>query len=68
MQLDPSVVTAAACMQVMGVGGGGSNAVNRMLANQLTGVEMYVLNTDAQVSACSRGLGCHPCAVAESAD
>lgn len=35
----------------MGVGGGGSNAVNRMLANQLTGVEMYVMNTDAQVSA-----------------
>jgi hypothetical protein len=37
-------------MQVVGVGGGGSNAVNRMLANQLTGVEMYVMNTDAQVS------------------
>lgn len=52
---DPSVVAAVACMQVMGVGGGGSNAVNRMLANQLTGVEMYVLNTDAQVSACSPG-------------
>lgn len=44
-------------MQVVGVGGGGSNAVNRMLANQLTGVEMYVMNTDAQVSACSQGLG-----------
>jgi cell division GTPase FtsZ len=37
-------------LQVVGVGGGGSNAVNRMLANQLTGVEMYVMNTDAQVS------------------
>lgn len=41
-----------AYMQVVGVGGGGSNAVNRMLANQLTGVEMYVMNTDAQVSIC----------------
>jgi cell division GTPase FtsZ len=42
--------TSCPCMQVVGVGGGGSNAVNRMLANQLTGVEMYVMNTDAQVS------------------
>lgn len=36
-------------VQVVGVGGGGGNAVNRMLANQLSGVEMYVMNTDAQV-------------------
>lgn len=57
MQLIPVSLLLHACMQVVGVGGGGSNAVNRMLANQLTGVEMYVMNTDAQVSACSQGLG-----------
>lgn len=36
-------------MQVVGVGGGGSNAVNRMLESQLIGVELMVMNTDAQV-------------------
>ena len=36
--------------QVIGVGGGGSNAVNRMLASDLAGVDLYVLNTDSQVS------------------
>lgn len=36
-------------VQVVGVGGGGSNAVNRMLSSQLTGVELMVMNTDAQV-------------------
>ena len=35
--------------QVIGVGGGGSNAVNRMLASDLAGVDLYVLNTDSQV-------------------
>lgn len=35
--------------QVIGVGGGGSNAVNRMLASDLRGVDLYVINTDAQV-------------------
>jgi hypothetical protein len=36
-------------LQVVGVGGGGSNAVNRMLSSQLQGVELMVMNTDAQV-------------------
>ena len=35
-------------IKVVGVGGGGSNAVNRMIAAGLTGVEFYVMNTDAQ--------------------
>lgn len=35
-------------IKVVGVGGGGSNAVNRMIASGLTGVEFYVMNTDAQ--------------------
>ena len=34
--------------QVIGVGGGGSNAVNRMLKSDLQGVEFWVINTDSQ--------------------
>lgn len=35
-------------IKVVGVGGGGSNAVNRMLAANFTGVEFIVINTDTQ--------------------
>jgi cell division protein FtsZ len=35
-------------IKVVGVGGGGSNAVNRMIAEGLRGVEFIVINTDAQ--------------------
>jgi cell division protein FtsZ len=38
-----------ATIKVVGVGGGGGNAVNRMIANGLNGVEFWVMNTDAQV-------------------
>jgi cell division protein FtsZ len=37
-----------ACMRVIGVGGGGSNAVNRMIEEDLPGVEFVAVNTDAQ--------------------
>ena len=40
-------------IQVFGVGGGGSNAVARMLNEGLTGVEFCVLNTDVQALAAS---------------
>jgi cell division protein FtsZ len=33
---------------VVGVGGGGGNAVNNMIANELSGVDFLALNTDAQ--------------------
>lgn len=36
-------------IKVIGVGGGGNNAVNRMVTDQVKGVEFYVANTDAQV-------------------
>lgn len=36
-------------IKVIGVGGGGSNAVNRMIAANLAGVEFIAANTDAQV-------------------
>ncbi|AOQ23515.1 cell division protein FtsZ [Neomoorella thermoacetica] len=37
-----------AAIKVVGVGGGGSNAVNRMIAAGLRGVEFISVNTDAQ--------------------
>lgn len=37
-----------AVMRVVGVGGGGSNAVNRMIEEDLPGVEFVAINTDAQ--------------------
>jgi len=39
----------AAKLKVIGVGGAGGNAVNRMIDAGLTGVEFTVINTDAQV-------------------
>ena len=35
-------------IKVMGIGGGGSNAVNYMFENGITGVDFVVCNTDAQ--------------------
>ncbi|MDP7421053.1 MAG: cell division protein FtsZ [bacterium] len=46
-------VEQVAEVKVIGVGGGGSNAVNRMIASKLVGVEFIVANTDAQVLALS---------------
>ncbi len=37
-----------AVLKVIGVGGGGTNAVNRMIEAGLTGVEFIAVNTDAQ--------------------
>ena len=39
---------AGAKIKVIGVGGGGNNAVNRMIATGVEGVEFIVANTDAQ--------------------
>ena len=36
-------------IKVVGVGGGGGNAVNRMIQNGLSGVEFWLMNTDLQV-------------------
>src|SRR5437870_8807408 len=40
--------TQSARMKVVGVGGGGGNAVNRMIDEALSGVEFISVNTDAQ--------------------
>lgn len=36
-------------IKVIGIGGGGGNAVNRMIENDVQGVEFVAINTDAQV-------------------
>ena len=36
-------------IKVIGVGGGGGNAVNRMIAGGMRGVDFWVMNTDLQV-------------------
>ena len=47
LSLDPGD-SAAARIKVIGVGGGGSNAVNRMVDACVDGVEFIVANTDLQ--------------------
>lgn len=51
--LDEDHARAGARIKVIGVGGGGSNAVNRMVKAGLTGVEFIVANTDQQALASS---------------
>jgi cell division protein FtsZ len=43
-----------ASIKVVGVGGAGSNAVNRMIAAGLRGVEFIAINTDVQALALSQ--------------
>ncbi|MBV8332025.1 MAG: hypothetical protein JO192_04755, partial [Candidatus Eremiobacteraeota bacterium] len=38
----------AATIKVIGIGGGGCNAVNRMVQAGLAGVEFYAVNSDVQ--------------------
>ena len=47
LTLDPDA-RCGAKIKVVGVGGGGSNAVNRMVSAGLAGVEFIVTNTDVQ--------------------
>ena len=46
--VQPSYVDNFAKINVIGVGGGGSNAVNRMIEAGIRGVEFIAVNTDAQ--------------------
>ncbi|KAK3447067.1 hypothetical protein EUGRSUZ_A02664 [Eucalyptus grandis] len=43
-----SVSTYQTKIKVIGVGGGGSNAVNRMIESAMKGVEFWIVNTDIQ--------------------
>ena len=47
-ELDDNGLDQVAKIKVIGVGGGGSNAVNRMINFGLQGVEFIAVNTDAQ--------------------
>lgn len=43
--------SSIARIKVIGVGGGGCNAVNRMIESEVSGVEFWAINTDAQALA-----------------
>ena len=47
-ELDDNELDKFAKIKVIGVGGGGNNAVNRMISLGLEGVEFIAINTDAQ--------------------
>lgn len=47
--MDNNLFEVSAKIKVIGVGGAGGNAVNRMVEEGLDGVEFVALNTDAQV-------------------
>ncbi|MEG2639795.1 MAG: cell division protein FtsZ, partial [Clostridiales bacterium] len=36
-------------IRVIGVGGGGNNAIDHMIANEVSGVDFIAINTDLQV-------------------
>lgn len=48
IELDDTGLDQFAKIKVIGVGGGGSNAINRMIESGLKGVEFIAVNTDAQ--------------------
>ncbi|MCG0238973.1 MAG: cell division protein FtsZ [Firmicutes bacterium] len=52
MEFDAGIENLAT-IKVIGVGGGGNNAVNRMISTGLKGVEFIAVNTDAQALATS---------------
>ena len=47
--MDGVKMNQIAKIKVVGVGGGGMNAVNRMIKAGVQGVEFVVINTDKQV-------------------
>lgn len=47
--LQQKPIVSPATIKVIGVGGGGGNAVNRMIKAGLSGVDFWLMNTDLQV-------------------
>ncbi len=54
MDTKKNLAEAFARIKVIGVGGGGTNAVNRMIEEGIQGVEFIAVNTDAQALLLSR--------------
>jgi len=54
MSTRPNIVELKPKIAVIGVGGGGGNAVNNMITEQLEGVNFIAANTDAQALAMSK--------------
>ncbi|MBE9239864.1 cell division protein FtsZ [Synechocystis salina] len=48
LKRDQIVPSNIAKIKVIGVGGGGCNAVNRMIASGVTGIDFWAINTDSQ--------------------
>lgn len=48
MEVNPEGITPVARIKVVGVGGGGNNALERMIKSNLGGIEFIAINTDAQ--------------------
>jgi cell division protein FtsZ len=55
---DTLAVTHSVDIVVAGVGGGGMNAINRMIEARVRGVRFVAMNTDAQVLALSQAQDC----------
>lgn len=47
-------ITGKAKIRVIGVGGAGNNAINRMIEAGITSAEYIAVNTDAQILACNK--------------
>ena len=47
-EVDMNSISPVANIKVVGVGGGGNNAVNRMIDSGVEGIEFIAINTDAQ--------------------
>ncbi len=54
MTAAPNIVELKPRLTVIGVGGGGGNAINNMIARNLQGTEFIVANTDAQALSMSK--------------
>lgn len=53
-RLNDIIPSNAARIKVIGVGGSGGNAINRMVESEVSGVEFWAINTDAQALAQSK--------------
>lgn len=54
MEIKANETNTAAKIIVVGIGGGGNNAVNRMIEGSLEGVDFVAINTDAQALQASK--------------